>query len=88
MGEGEHAEGTHERVTSNAASTWGNERMEDETAVELRKKLEEQGYETRLVVEAKHPDSAMVKTIDSKVNADATLEMIRNEQEDGGDSDE
>jgi hypothetical protein len=72
----------HDRKGATAADTWGEEPIDSETALELAEKLQEAGYEVRLTVEASHPDSAVVKTVDSQDNANETLANIRAVQPD------
>ncbi len=71
----------HDRKATRAADTWDEEPMDEDTALELRDKLEDRGYETRICVEAKHEDSAVVKTIDNQEDAEQTLFNIHLEDE-------
>lgn len=70
----------HDRKATTAADTWDEEPMDKDTAVTLKQKLEQHGYETRLVVEAKHEDSCVIKTIDNQEDADVTLGNIHLEE--------
>jgi len=71
----------HDRKATRAADTWGDQPMDQETALQLIDKLEDHGYDCRLTVEAKHEDSCVVKTIDSQDDADVTLGNIHLEEE-------
>lgn len=71
----------HDRKATTAADTWGDEPMDEETALKLLEKLQSRDYESRLVVEAKHEDSAVVKTIDNQDDAHVTLTNIRVDEE-------
>lgn len=71
----------HDRKATTAADTWDDEPMDEETALELLEKLQSRDYEARLVVEAKHEDSAVVKTIDNQDDADVTLTNVHVDEE-------
>lgn len=66
----------HDRTATRASDTWEKERMDDGTALELLSKLRGEGYEARLTVETKPPDSALLMTVDNQEDAEATLENI------------
>lgn len=71
----------HDRKATTAVDTWDSEPMDEETVLELLEKLQSREYKARLVVEAKHEDSAVIKTIDNQRDADATLANIRIDEE-------
>lgn len=69
------------RQAPTAADTWDEAPMDIDTAVELIEKLRERGYEVRPAVQARHPDSAVVKTVETHENAMVTLANIRVDEE-------
>ncbi|ELY91426.1 hypothetical protein [Natrialba taiwanensis] len=71
----------HDRKATTAADTWDEEPMSEETALELLEKLQSREYSARLVVEAKHEDSAVIKTVDNQEDAETTLANIRVDEE-------